>query len=84
MGQQIYGTSLLKHLDSIGVLEANLSLAHSIWIEDDDVELFARRGATPVHNPASNLRIGERSRAREKISCRWRECRTRDRWLGFE
>jgi 5-methylthioadenosine/S-adenosylhomocysteine deaminase len=58
MGQQIYGTSLLKHLDSIGVLGVNLSLAHSIWIEDDDVELFARRGATPVHNPASNLRIG--------------------------
>ena len=58
MGQQIYGTSLLKHLDSIGVLGTNLSLAHSIWVEDDDVELFARRGATPVHNPASNLRIG--------------------------
>ena len=58
MGRQIYGTSLLKHLDSIRVLDANLSLAHSIWLEDDDVELFARRGATPVHNPASNLRIG--------------------------
>ena len=58
MGQQIYGTSLLKHLDAIGVLDANFSLAHSIWIEDNDVELFARRGATPVHNPASNLRIG--------------------------
>ena len=58
MGRQIYGTSLLKHLDALGVLSANLSLAHSIWIEDDDVELFARRHATPVHNPASNLRIG--------------------------
>ena len=58
MGQQLYGTSLLKHLDAIGVLDANLSLAHSIWIEDSDVELFARRRATPVHNPASNLRIG--------------------------
>jgi 5-methylthioadenosine/S-adenosylhomocysteine deaminase len=57
-GQQVYGTSLLKHLDGLGVLDANLSLAHSIWIDDDDVELFARRGATPVHNPASNLRIG--------------------------
>jgi 5-methylthioadenosine/S-adenosylhomocysteine deaminase len=58
MGQQLYGTSLLKHLDELGVLDANLSLAHSIWIEDNDVELFARRGATPVHNPASNMRIG--------------------------
>ncbi|MGE5218275.1 MAG: amidohydrolase family protein [Chloroflexota bacterium] len=58
MGRQLYGTSLLKHLDSIGVLGDYLSLAHSIWIDDDDVELFAKHGATPVHNPASNLRIG--------------------------
>src|SRR5256712_544875 len=28
VGQQIYGKSLLKHLDSLGVLAANLSLAH--------------------------------------------------------
>src|SRR2546426_2626241 len=34
VGQQIYGKSLLKHLDSLGVLAANLSLAHSIWLED--------------------------------------------------
>ena len=58
MGRQIYGTSLLKHLDALGMLGANLSLAHSIWIDDDDVELFARRHPTAVHNPASNLRIG--------------------------
>jgi 5-methylthioadenosine/S-adenosylhomocysteine deaminase len=58
MGQRIYATSLLRHLDAIGVLSPNLSLAHSIWIEESDVELFAQRGATPVHNPASNLRIG--------------------------
>ncbi len=58
MGQRIYGTSLLKHLDEIGVLAGNLSLAHSIWTEAGDVELFAKRGATAVHNPASNLRIG--------------------------
>jgi 5-methylthioadenosine/S-adenosylhomocysteine deaminase len=58
VGRQIYGTSLLKHLDALGALDTNVSLAHSIWIDDDDVALFARRGATPVHNPASNLRIG--------------------------
>ena len=58
MGQRIYGTSLLTHLDALGVLAPNLSLAHSIWVEPGDVELFAKRRATPVHNPASNLRIG--------------------------
>jgi 5-methylthioadenosine/S-adenosylhomocysteine deaminase len=57
-GRQAYGTSLLKHLDAIGVLDSNVSLAHSIWIDDDDVDLMARRGAAPIHNPASNLRLG--------------------------
>ncbi len=57
-GRNIYGHSLLRHLDSLGILNPNLSCAHSIWIEEDDVNLFAERGVTPVHNPASNLRIG--------------------------
>ncbi|MGH7871764.1 MAG: amidohydrolase family protein [Candidatus Binatia bacterium] len=57
-GKNIYGHSLLRHLDSLGILNPNLSCAHSIWIEEDDVNLFAERGVTPVHNPASNLRIG--------------------------
>ena len=58
MGRQLYGQSLLAHLESIGALGSNVSLAHSIWIEDGDVQRFAGCGATPVHNPASNLRIG--------------------------
>jgi 5-methylthioadenosine/S-adenosylhomocysteine deaminase len=57
-GEKIYGHSLLRHLETLGIVGANLSCAHSIWIENDDVALFAKRGATPVHNPASNLRIG--------------------------
>jgi 5-methylthioadenosine/S-adenosylhomocysteine deaminase len=58
MGRQLYGTSLLQHLDSLGLLDPDLSLAHSIWIDQGDVELFADRGVTAVHNPASNLRLG--------------------------
>jgi 5-methylthioadenosine/S-adenosylhomocysteine deaminase len=58
MGKQLYGTSLTQHLASLDVLGPNVSSAHSIWIEPGDVDLFARAGATPVHNPASNLRIG--------------------------
>ena len=57
-GRNVYGRSLLQHLESLGVVGANLSCAHSIWIDDGDIEIFAERGATAVHNPASNLRIG--------------------------
>ena len=58
MGRRLYGTSLLQHLVSLGILSPSLSLAHSIWIEPEDIELLAKSQATPVHNPASNLRIG--------------------------
>jgi 5-methylthioadenosine/S-adenosylhomocysteine deaminase len=58
MGRRLYGTSLLQHLGSLGILNPSLSLAHSVWIEPADIELLAKSQATPVHNPASNLRIG--------------------------
>jgi 5-methylthioadenosine/S-adenosylhomocysteine deaminase len=58
IGRELYGKSLLQHLDSLALLDSNLSLAHAIWIEPGDVELFAGRRLTAVHNPASNLRLG--------------------------
>ena len=58
MGERLYGTSLLRHLESLALLGPNLSLAHGIWIDQEDVEKIAAAGATLVHNPASNLRLG--------------------------
>lgn len=58
MGQRLYGRSLLQHLESLGLLGPSVSLAHSIWIEEKDIDLFVKSGATAVHNPASNLRLG--------------------------
>jgi 5-methylthioadenosine/S-adenosylhomocysteine deaminase len=58
MGRRLYGTSLLQHLGSLDILNSRLSLAHSVWIEPADIALLAQSHATPVHNPASNLRIG--------------------------
>jgi 5-methylthioadenosine/S-adenosylhomocysteine deaminase len=53
-----YGTTMVKHLDTIGALSDRLSCAHTIWIDDDDIALLARRGAMVVHNPESNIRGG--------------------------
>ncbi|HWP57443.1 MAG TPA: amidohydrolase [Candidatus Acidoferrales bacterium] len=58
MGARLYGASLLSHLGSLGVLAPNVSLAHGIWIDRQDIEKIAAAGATVVHNPASNLRLG--------------------------
>jgi 5-methylthioadenosine/S-adenosylhomocysteine deaminase len=53
-----YGRSMVRHLDDIGLLNDRLSTAHTIWLDDDDIDLMAARGAVPVHNPESNLKLG--------------------------
>lgn len=54
----IYGRSSIRHLDSIGLLDPRLSLAHCVWIDDVDLSLLAGHDVTVVHNPISNLRLG--------------------------
>ena len=84
MGKKLYGTSLLQHLASLGILGPNLSLAHSIWIEPADIELLAKSGATPVHNPASNLRIGSGLASGSRFSIRRRPRSARHGRRGVE
>jgi len=60
-GERRYGRSLVAHLAALGVLGTageRLSVAHAIWISDADIEQLAAAGATAVHNPLSNLRLG--------------------------
>jgi cytosine/adenosine deaminase-related metal-dependent hydrolase len=52
-----WGKSFIRHLDDIGALGPWLTLAHMVWVEDDDIALVAERGAAIAHNPSSNLRL---------------------------
>jgi 5-methylthioadenosine/S-adenosylhomocysteine deaminase len=51
------GESWGVHLDRLGVLGPNVSVAHAVWTEDADMDCFADRGVTVCHNPSSNLRL---------------------------
>ena len=42
-------------LDSLGVLGPDTQLAHSVWLDSDEIDLVAARGATVVHCPVSNM-----------------------------
>jgi len=53
-----YGTSMVRHMDDLGFVSPRLSTAHSIWLDDDEIAIMAARGAVPVHNPDSNLKLG--------------------------
>ena len=54
---KIWGVSFIRHLEDIGALGDWLTLAHMVWVEDEDIELLAERGVGVAHNISSNLRL---------------------------
>ncbi len=58
LAQEKYGCSAVKHLKEIGYLSDRTSLAHCVWLDDDDIAIMAQTRSTVVHNPLSNLRLG--------------------------
>lgn len=58
-GYHLYGCSIVAHLERLGLLGPRLSLAHAVWISADDIERLARTGTLVVHNPLSNMRLGD-------------------------
>ena len=57
-GLKMFGCSPVEHLDRIGVLNDRLSMAHCVWLTDDDIARVANRGTIIIHNPASNGKLG--------------------------
>ena len=58
LAQKRYGCTMVQHLERLGLLSPRLSCAHTIWIEQEDIERLAATGTVVVHNPESNLKIG--------------------------
>lgn len=55
--EERYGRPVIRHLDALGLLDARTVLAHCIWLDDEEIAILARTGATVVHNPMSNLKL---------------------------
>ena len=49
------GVRHVEWLDSLGVLGPDLQLAHSVWLDDDELDLIAASGSVVVHCPVSNM-----------------------------
>ena len=48
----------LRHvpwLESVGALGPDVQLAHSVWLDDDELDLVASSGSVVVHCPVSNM-----------------------------
>ncbi len=52
-----WGKNFIKHYNDIGFLGPWVSFAHSVYMDDEDLELIRESGAVLVNNPSSNLRL---------------------------
>jgi 5-methylthioadenosine/S-adenosylhomocysteine deaminase len=57
-GMRLYGKTLTAHLDELGVLGPHFTVAHGVWLDEDDMARLGDHGAGVAHNPGSNMRLG--------------------------
>jgi guanine deaminase len=58
IGARSYGRSLVRHLDALGLIGPRFVAAHAIWLDDEDRAILAGKGAAVIHNPSSNMKLG--------------------------
>jgi len=72
----VYPEGLVCRLDEIGFLSPRLTVAHGVWLKEDECALLAERGVTVSVNTSSNLRlrsgIAPVARTRERTEDQWR------------
>jgi 5-methylthioadenosine/S-adenosylhomocysteine deaminase len=52
-----HGVRPAAYLDKVGMLGERTVLAHGVWLDREELELIAARGATVVTNPVANLKL---------------------------
>ncbi|MBN2853259.1 MAG: amidohydrolase [Clostridia bacterium] len=52
-----YGRSPIKECLKAGIFDVPAIAAHTIWLDDEDMQILKDHHVTPVHNPSSNLKL---------------------------
>ena len=53
-----YGRTITAHIDELGLVGPQFTVAHGVWLDPDDMRRLADKGASVAHNPGSNMRLG--------------------------
>lgn len=56
--RQRFGTSNIRLLANLGLADTNACFAHCVWPEPDEFDVLASGGATVVHCPSCNMKLG--------------------------
>lgn len=52
-----FGYTPVRYLHRLGLLSSRLSIAHGLYVDDEEISLLAEHGVKVVHNPASNMKL---------------------------
>ena len=52
-----HGVRPTRYLDDLGLIGPKTLLAHAVWLDREELELVAERGATVVTNPVANQKL---------------------------
>ena len=52
-----HGVTPVRYLHDLGLLDREITLAHCVWLSDEDFRLLARPNVHVVTNPASNAKL---------------------------
>jgi 5-methylthioadenosine/S-adenosylhomocysteine deaminase len=54
---EIYGKNPTLFLKDIGYLNERFIAFHCVWVDNEDIQIFADHGCKIVHNPESNMKL---------------------------
>ena len=52
-----HGLTPVAYLDNLGLLNKNTIAAHSVWLDEDDIAIYKKRGVKASHCPISNMKL---------------------------
>ena len=55
MNLELRGSRHIEWLAGIGVLDSQMQLVHSVWLDENEIDLIAKHNAVVVHCPVSNM-----------------------------
>ena len=66
-GKARRGMTPTEFFEKTGMFDSRTTAAHCVWLEDKDIEIFAKHGVSAAHNPISNLKLGSGVMPLEKL-----------------
>ena len=57
--KKTYGTTPLRFLDKLGVVNEHMSIIHGVWLEPEEIQLLGEKGGHLIYCPSSNMFLAD-------------------------